>query len=222
MRLEITYCEAQHRHDPELRRIAAEGLRVCDGCRVGMQRDLEAIPELWSDLQSGVVRLIGGLGRTNSIVSGTRSVGVVYDAAALNCAEQMSRDLEYFCREILGVPESVAVLAAKRLRVESDRVAGHELGPMVREVCRSLVGSAYAILDPAGRPKEIGACPQVLDLESGLTRCTGTLYLRGEGRRAEMYCQLCGVRVPLKAWRHYISNHMKLITETVHPKGDLL
>lgn len=219
----IVYCSAVHRFDAERLRIAVEGLRICEGCRSGIVRDLRVIPGLWKDLHSGVATsLVGGLSRTDPLVSGTRARGIVYDAPALNCAEQMSRDLAYFARWILGQPGCSVPVAASRLLQESDRVAGHELAPMVREVCRSLVISAYKILDPKGRPVEVGPCPEYLDTEEYIGRCTGTLYMRGEGKRAALSCHVCEVVVPQRSWYRYAKRYAEAMAEVVDVKGDLL
>lgn len=221
--MEIAYCVADHKYNPERRRIAVEGLRLCEGCRVSVRRDLEAIPGLWEDLRSGVATsLNGGLSRTEPMVSGTRTPGLSYDAAALNCADQMGRDLAYFAKEVLGFAGANVPVASARLLRESDRVAGHELAPMVREVCRSLVGQAYAILDPAGRPKEVGPCPEMVESEEYIGRCTGTLYMRGEGVRAEISCAVCGVKVPPRQWKRYANRYAQVLAEEVDVKGELL
>lgn len=220
---EIVYCDAEHRFDAKRLRIAVEGLRLCEGCRVGVQRDLGVIPELWSALRSGVARPVGGLGRSaEPMVSGTRDVGLVYDAAALNCAEQISRDIAYFAKEILGRHRSDVVVGCVVLRRYLDRTCGHELAGNVRAVTRSLVGQAYAILDPAGRPKEIGPCHE---FNAFGDMCTGTLLMRGEGAQAALVCGVCGVRVPPRQWKRYgeMYKSAKLTTaEDVRVEGDVL
>lgn len=221
MQKKVAYCLVEHRYNPERRRMAVEGLRLCEGCRVGMRKNLEVLPELWRELNAGItVGISGNLGRSDPIVSGTRERGLTYDPAALNCAQQMSKDLDYFASEIFGMRNLALPSACAVLLRESDRTAGHVLASNVAEVLRSLVGQAYGILDPAGRPKEIGPCA-ALAPEGGL--CTGTLVMRGEGVRARLSCQVCGVDIPPRKWKRYGKIYQQMRrTEDVPLEGGTL
>jgi hypothetical protein len=220
---ELAFCEAQHKFNAHKRRIALEGLRLCYGCRSALDKDLALLPDFWRELHRGVtLSLSGGMSRSDPLVSGTRARGIVYDAAALNCASQMERDLAYYAKAILGQPGASVGIAVPRLRRELDRVCGHTLAPHVRAVCRELVGTAYSILDPAGRPREIGPCIEVVEVDRRTGTCTGTLYMRGEGVRAELSCHSCGVKVPPRKWKRYLAAYAESYAEVVEVKGDLL
>lgn len=96
------------------------------------------------------------------------------------------------------------------------------MAPNVRDVLRSLVGNAYAILDPEGRPKEVGPCHEIA-MWGGV--CSGTLVMRGSGAKAELSCEVCGVRVPPRQWKRYGEAYKRAMLDTaedVAVEGDVL
>lgn len=214
-------CEARHPGSKGEDKEAAPGMYLCDGCIVGMQRDLEEIPRLHAELMEEGVSGTGPSTEPVGFVTGSRGEGkpeLRYNRAAIQAAEQIAFDIEWAYRNIHRdrglAPVGVSNLGGMCgwLRLESGWVAGNAgYAVGLRDTVRGLVSHAIAIIDPKGRPVEVGPC-----IEKG---CTGSVYMIGEGPRCRLACNVCSKTVPVRGWAKY---GVRRTAATIKPKGDML
>lgn len=219
-------CEARHAGARGEDKEAAPGLYLCDGCVVGMQRDLEEIVRLHQELMEEGVSGTGPSTEPVGFVTGSRGDGkpeLRYNRAAIDAAGQIAFDIEWAYKNIhrdRGLPVlSQAVSLGGMvgwLRLESGWIAGNA-GYAVgfRDTIRGLIQHAVAILDPKGRRVELGPC---IDSVGGVA-CRGTVYMTGEGPRCRLACNVCGKAVPVRGWAKY---GVRRTAATIKPKGDML
>jgi hypothetical protein len=219
-------CEARHAGQREVEKEAAPGLYLCDGCVVGMQRDLEEIVRLHDDLMEEGVSGTGPSTEPVGFVTGSRGEGkpeLRYNRAAIEAAGQIAFDMEWAYKSIhkdRGLPRmSQAVSLGGMvgwLRLETGWIAGSAAYAVgFRDTVRGLVSHAVVVLDPKSKRIEVGPCIEKI---GGLV-CTGTVYMRGEGPRCSLACNVCNKAVPVRGWARY---GVRRTAATLDVKGDML
>lgn len=226
-------CEARHAGARGEEKEAAPGLYLCDGCVVGMQRDLEEIPRLHAELMEEGVSGTGPSTEPVGFVTGSRGDGkpeLRYNRAAIDAAGQIVFDVEWAYKNIhrdRGLPVMARAVSLGGmcgwLRLESGWIAGNA-GYAVgfRDTLRGLISHAIAIIDPKGRPIEVGPCIEKVGAGPrgvGGIACMGTVYMIGEGPRCSLSCNVCRKSVPVRGWARY---GVRRTAQTIAPEGDML
>jgi len=222
-------CEARHAGARGEEKEAASGLYLCDGCVVGMQMDLEEIPRLHAELMEEGTVGTGPSTEPVGFVTGSRGEGkpeLRYNRAAIEAAGQIAFDIEWAYKNIhrdrglVGVGGAVTIGGmCGWLRLESGWIAGNA-GYAVgfRDTVRGLVGHALSVIDPKGRPIEVGPCIEKVGGPRGIA-CTGTVYMIGEGPRCRLACNVCRKSVPVRGWARY---GVRRTAATIEVKGYVL
>lgn len=219
-------CEADHSVDRNAIRMAAHGLMICDGCVTGMSRDLREIPGLYAELITEAVSGTGPSVEVGGFVTGTRAgslhPALKYNSGAADAANQIKHDFEWFYSRMRRDREGVKAVARldvvfKWMLREVYWIAGSSYAVDFRNVVRGDVGHAVAILDPAGRPVDVGSCIEVV----GGVACTGVVRKHGDGGKSRLSCDTCGFRVPVRSWGKYGERVARTKTVEVKLKGVL-
>jgi hypothetical protein len=223
-------CEADHPVDKSVVRLTESGMMLCSGCIVGMRRDLKEIWGLHFELKEEAVHGTGPSVDGPGFVTGTRAgslhPAMKYNSAAFEAASQIEHDIMWNYAAMRSSREGKAGAvglegAVRWLQREQGWIAGSSFAVDFRNVLRGLIGVAVGIIDPAGRPVELGVCIEMV----GGELCTGTVRMikvqggaNGNGGSAKLRCDTCGFVVPVRGWARY----GKRVAKTVNVKGDML
>lgn len=189
--------------------LAADGMLLCDGCIVGLRRDLEELPGLYRDLLdeavSGTGPSVEGPGFVTGTPQGKIYPAMKYNSGASDAADQIQHDVIWWVKKMVSERtrenwSGNAEAGMRWLLREVYWIAGSgEYAVVVRDVSRGLVNRAIAVLDPRGRPVEVGGCVEKI----GGLECTGSVRKYGEGKDSRLVCDTCGHRVPIRSWGRY-------------------
>jgi hypothetical protein len=226
---EKVLCEARHAGQRELEKEAAPGMHLCDGCIVGLQKDLAELVRIHDELMEEGVSGTGPSTEPVGFVTGSRGDGkpeLRYNRAAIEAAGQIAFDVEWAYKNIrrdrrLPVMSNAVSLGAmvEWLGEEVGWIAGNRSYAVAfRDTVRGLVSYAVMVLDPKSKRIEVGPCIEKVGGEKGVA-CTGTVYMKGEGPRCSLACNVCGKAVPVRGWAKY---GVRRTAATVNVKGDLL
>lgn len=229
---EKVLCEARHVGSRGMEKEAAPGMYLCDGCVAGLQRDLVELPRLHAELMEEGVSGTGPSTEPVGFVTGSRGEGkpeLRYNRAAIEAAGQIAFDLEWAYKNIhqdRGLPPMARVVSLEAMVEWLGSQAGWIAGSATyavgfRDTVRGLVAFAISILDPAGRPVEVGPCIERVGAGKGTLglACTGTVYMVGEGPRCRLACNVCRKAVPVRGWSRY---GVRRTAATIPLKGDML
>jgi hypothetical protein len=212
-------------HDSDRRALPA--LRLCGGCRDGLEKDLTTLPRLHHDLgialatpeQSRTVHFgtLPGAGNLDRTPLAVASTGLPINPRVADLRDQIRHDLVWWAVYVgderghaLPADEVPAIAAWLLLSVDwiaATLPAAQECPP----VMRGLTGRARALLQPDGAKRiAIGACHQ--SVESG--PCKGTLWAtcraEDDKRPSEIYCDgPCGTKLGAEQWRRFGREYLR-------------
>lgn len=203
-------CVATHRTDPDRTRPAADGLRLCPGCRGGLERNITELPGRHADVED---QLSNSGTSTGPAVSGSPSSPLPFNPAAAALLSQIHHDLAWVThlvldeRGLVGPGPSVAAMCAWLGR-HVDWLAAHPDAGVFRDVFAELAGRAMGVIDPRRQPLHIGPCiEQVPAVVAGSTQpCDGHLYAtiaRDGDPASTMWCDTCTLTLTTAQWHRY-------------------
>lgn len=199
-------CIAQHRHDPERERHAADGLNLCHGCVKGLTRNLADLPWLHAEVEA---QLPSGGTSTGPAVSGTPTPRLPVNLRAGEVLSQIAHDLSWHVHLVcdqrgLTAPAPNAHALCGFLAVHVDWLAARPEAGEVRAVFGELVGRCWGVIDPERQPLPLGPCTERLDDGDD---CDGQLYatVRRDGDKAPatLWCDTCQLELDTTQWHRF-------------------
>lgn len=163
----------------------ADGIHLCHTCMTSLERDLEAVPDVWDDLRVTMAKLDKG---APGIGGSTWGPAAPVNLSALDAGTELTRILAEWGAAITGrMPTSDAPGHAKHLLGLSGTIRRHEAsGEFIQELHQGL-SRCRAITDRATEMVTLGVCGALQDDD---TECAGTLVAPKGGRMA--FCKTCG------------------------------
>ncbi|MEV0993434.1 hypothetical protein [Nonomuraea sp. NPDC050202] len=210
-RIDPAICLAQHKHDPDRPRHAADGLNLCPGCRTGLSRHVADLPELHADV---LAQLPAGSDSAGPAVSGSRETPLPFNPRAGDWLSQTRHDLARITsivaieRGLIGPPPNAAAQCAW-LGPHLDWLAANRDAGAFKDVLGELVGRAYSVIDPGRLPVYVGPCIEILDDGPCAGVLWATVRLDGDPRPSEIYCDVCALALNPAQWNRFGRRYAK-------------
>lgn len=235
------HCAIRNRHvdtcpDPDLcwgclPRWAADGLRLCDLDVKRIPEDAGRVVDLWTGLESNIIRSGGGGEKEKT--SGSSSGAPVPDDDVMEARTRIRGLLLAIVRLITeqrGVtwpserylrrlPEGVEgpraigyrrtedlAAAARFIGKHAEWIAAHRYGPTIARDLRNIAGDGriWGMAYPAGSDRlYVGDCPAILtDDDGGESTCGARLYQYPN--QPLIVCTGCGIEETIEQWRRWL------------------